>query len=141
MVIAHAKVMVIDRKVVLTGSMNFTASAAQNSENVALISSERSPPHIGPLARSPRRLGAVHSARGLVSQTRGGGVQVRSNAEMKPERDDRLQGACDLGNASDIPSTSYSDRRSSGRSRTRCWKQSAVYGGEGLIESAVALRS
>jgi phosphatidylserine/phosphatidylglycerophosphate/cardiolipin synthase-like enzyme len=38
--IAHAKAMVIDRKVVLTGSMNFTASAAQNSENVALTSSE-----------------------------------------------------------------------------------------------------
>jgi phosphatidylserine/phosphatidylglycerophosphate/cardiolipin synthase-like enzyme len=32
--------MVIDRKVVLTGSANFTGGAAQNSENVALISSE-----------------------------------------------------------------------------------------------------
>jgi phosphatidylserine/phosphatidylglycerophosphate/cardiolipin synthase-like enzyme len=32
--------MVIDRKVVLTGSMNFTNGAAQNSENVTLISSE-----------------------------------------------------------------------------------------------------
>jgi phosphatidylserine/phosphatidylglycerophosphate/cardiolipin synthase-like enzyme len=38
--IAHVKAMVIDRKVVLTGSMNFTSGAAQNSENVALISSE-----------------------------------------------------------------------------------------------------
>ena len=32
--------MTIDRKVVLTGSMNFTSGAAQNSENVALIASE-----------------------------------------------------------------------------------------------------
>ena len=38
--LAHAKAMVIDRKVVLTGSMNFTNGAAQNSENVTLISSE-----------------------------------------------------------------------------------------------------
>ena len=38
--IAHAKAMVIDRKVVLTGSMNFTNGAAQNSENLTLISSE-----------------------------------------------------------------------------------------------------
>jgi phosphatidylserine/phosphatidylglycerophosphate/cardiolipin synthase-like enzyme len=32
--------MTIDRKVVLTGSMNFTSGATQNSENVALIASE-----------------------------------------------------------------------------------------------------
>jgi phosphatidylserine/phosphatidylglycerophosphate/cardiolipin synthase-like enzyme len=38
--IAHAKAMVIDRKVVLTGSMNWTASAGQNSEDLNLISSE-----------------------------------------------------------------------------------------------------
>ena len=38
--IAHAKAMVIDRKVVLTGSMNWTASAARNSEDLNLISSE-----------------------------------------------------------------------------------------------------
>ena len=38
--LAHAKAMVIDRKVVLTGSMNWTASAARNSEDLNLISSE-----------------------------------------------------------------------------------------------------
>jgi phosphatidylserine/phosphatidylglycerophosphate/cardiolipin synthase-like enzyme len=38
--IAHAKAMVIDRKVVLTGSANWTASAARNSEDLNLISSE-----------------------------------------------------------------------------------------------------
>jgi phosphatidylserine/phosphatidylglycerophosphate/cardiolipin synthase-like enzyme len=38
--IAHSKAMTIDRKVVLTGSMNFTGGTAKNSENVALISSE-----------------------------------------------------------------------------------------------------
>ena len=38
--IAHAKAMVIDRKVVLTGSMNWTAGAARNSEDINLISSE-----------------------------------------------------------------------------------------------------
>jgi phosphatidylserine/phosphatidylglycerophosphate/cardiolipin synthase-like enzyme len=38
--IAHAKAMVIDRKVVLTGSMNWTASAARNSEDANLIASE-----------------------------------------------------------------------------------------------------
>ena len=38
--IAHAKAMVIDRKVVLTGSMNWTAGAARNSEDLNLISSE-----------------------------------------------------------------------------------------------------
>ena len=38
--IAHEKAMVIDRKVVLTGSMNWTASAARNSDNLNLISSE-----------------------------------------------------------------------------------------------------
>jgi phosphatidylserine/phosphatidylglycerophosphate/cardiolipin synthase-like enzyme len=38
--IAHAKVIVIDRKVVLTGSMNWTARADRNSEDLNLISSE-----------------------------------------------------------------------------------------------------
>ena len=38
--LAHAKAMVIDRKVVLTGSMNWTTSAARNSEDLNLISSE-----------------------------------------------------------------------------------------------------
>jgi phosphatidylserine/phosphatidylglycerophosphate/cardiolipin synthase-like enzyme len=38
--IAHAKAMVIDRKVVLTGSMNWTASAARNSEDLNLVASE-----------------------------------------------------------------------------------------------------
>jgi phosphatidylserine/phosphatidylglycerophosphate/cardiolipin synthase-like enzyme len=38
--IAHAKAMVIDRKVVLTGSINWTASAARNSDDINLISSE-----------------------------------------------------------------------------------------------------
>jgi phosphatidylserine/phosphatidylglycerophosphate/cardiolipin synthase-like enzyme len=38
--IAHAKAMVIDRKVVLTGSMDSTASAVRNSEDINLISSE-----------------------------------------------------------------------------------------------------
>ena len=38
--IAHVKAMTIDRKVVLTGSMNWTAGAARNSEDINLISSE-----------------------------------------------------------------------------------------------------
>ena len=38
--IAHAKAMVIDRKVTLTGSTNWTASAARNSEDLNLIASE-----------------------------------------------------------------------------------------------------
>jgi phosphatidylserine/phosphatidylglycerophosphate/cardiolipin synthase-like enzyme len=38
--LAHAKAMVIDRKVVLTGSMNWTASTTRNSEDLNLISSE-----------------------------------------------------------------------------------------------------
>jgi phosphatidylserine/phosphatidylglycerophosphate/cardiolipin synthase-like enzyme len=38
--IAHSKAMVLDRKVVLTGSMNWTATAARNSEDLNLISSE-----------------------------------------------------------------------------------------------------
>jgi phosphatidylserine/phosphatidylglycerophosphate/cardiolipin synthase-like enzyme len=38
--IAHAKAMAIDRKVVLTGSMNWTASTTRNSEDINLISSE-----------------------------------------------------------------------------------------------------
>jgi phosphatidylserine/phosphatidylglycerophosphate/cardiolipin synthase-like enzyme len=38
--LAHAKAMVIDRKVVLTGSTNWTASAARNSDDANLISSE-----------------------------------------------------------------------------------------------------
>ena len=38
--LAHAKAMVIDRKVVLTGSMNWTAGAARNSDDINLISSE-----------------------------------------------------------------------------------------------------
>jgi phosphatidylserine/phosphatidylglycerophosphate/cardiolipin synthase-like enzyme len=36
--LAHSKAMVIDRKVVLTGSMNWTAGAARNSEDLNLIS-------------------------------------------------------------------------------------------------------
>lgn len=38
--IAHAKAMVIDRKVTLMGSMNWTASGARNSEDMNLIASE-----------------------------------------------------------------------------------------------------
>jgi phosphatidylserine/phosphatidylglycerophosphate/cardiolipin synthase-like enzyme len=38
--IAHAKAMVIDRSAVLTGSMNWTTSAARNSEDINLTSSE-----------------------------------------------------------------------------------------------------
>jgi phosphatidylserine/phosphatidylglycerophosphate/cardiolipin synthase-like enzyme len=38
--IAHAKVMVIDRKVTLTGSMNWTAGAARNSDDISLVASE-----------------------------------------------------------------------------------------------------
>jgi phosphatidylserine/phosphatidylglycerophosphate/cardiolipin synthase-like enzyme len=38
--IAHAKAMVIDRKVTLTGSMNWTASAARNSDDINLVASE-----------------------------------------------------------------------------------------------------
>ena len=37
--LAHGKSMVIDRKVVLTGSMNWTATAARNAEDLNLISS------------------------------------------------------------------------------------------------------
>ena len=37
--IAHAKSMVIDGKVTLTGSMNWTGSAAHNSENLNLVAS------------------------------------------------------------------------------------------------------
>jgi phosphatidylserine/phosphatidylglycerophosphate/cardiolipin synthase-like enzyme len=37
--IAHAKTMVIDRTVTLTGSMNWTRGAATNSEDLNLISS------------------------------------------------------------------------------------------------------
>ena len=38
--IAHAKSMVIDSQVTLTGSMNWTGSAAQNSENINLVASK-----------------------------------------------------------------------------------------------------
>ncbi len=38
--IAHAKTMVIDGVVTLTGSMNWTNGAAQNSEDLNLVSSE-----------------------------------------------------------------------------------------------------
>jgi phosphatidylserine/phosphatidylglycerophosphate/cardiolipin synthase-like enzyme len=38
--LAHSKAMVVDRKVALTGSMNWTAGAARNSEDSNLISSE-----------------------------------------------------------------------------------------------------
>ena len=37
--IAHSKSMVIDAKVTLTGSMNWTGSAAHNSENINLVAS------------------------------------------------------------------------------------------------------
>ena len=37
--IAHSKSMVIDGKITLTGSMNWTASAAHNSENLNLVAS------------------------------------------------------------------------------------------------------
>jgi phosphatidylserine/phosphatidylglycerophosphate/cardiolipin synthase-like enzyme len=37
--VAHAKAMVIDDKVTLTGSMNWTTSAARNSENLNLVAS------------------------------------------------------------------------------------------------------
>jgi phosphatidylserine/phosphatidylglycerophosphate/cardiolipin synthase-like enzyme len=37
--IAHAKSMIIDGKVTLTGSMNWTGGAAYNSENLNLVAS------------------------------------------------------------------------------------------------------
>ena len=38
--IAHSKSMVIDNQVTLTGSMNWTGGAAQNSENLNLVASK-----------------------------------------------------------------------------------------------------
>ena len=95
---AHSKTMVNDRKVLLTtGSMNFTSGAAQNSENVALVSSEANRRRLyGPLAESPRSLGAVHPPRRLVQPPRCGRAQIGIAAVMKPEQDDRLEAGGDL---------------------------------------------
>ena len=71
--------MTIDRKVVLTGSMNFTSGAAQNSENVALIASEA-------VASSPR---CPSPARGMVPQPRCGRAQIGIAAEMDRHRQGR----------------------------------------------------
>jgi phosphatidylserine/phosphatidylglycerophosphate/cardiolipin synthase-like enzyme len=65
--IAHAKTMVIDGTVTLMGSYNWTTGAAQNSEDLNLVSSSgsRSGLH-SPLARAPRRFGPVRSPQRLV---------------------------------------------------------------------------
>jgi phosphatidylserine/phosphatidylglycerophosphate/cardiolipin synthase-like enzyme len=65
--LAHAKAMVIDRKVVLTGSMNWTASVARNSEDLNLISSETvAAAYATHWQDRLVRLGAVHPSRRLV---------------------------------------------------------------------------
>jgi phosphatidylserine/phosphatidylglycerophosphate/cardiolipin synthase-like enzyme len=98
--LAHAKAMVIDRKVVLTGSMNWTAGAARNSDDINLISSETVAAAYA--AHWQHRLvacGALLPARRLVSQPRCSRAQIGIAAEMKPEQDDRLEAGGDLSTA------------------------------------------
>jgi PLD-like domain len=65
--IAHAKTMVIDGKVTLVGSMNWSRGAALNSENLNLIvSPEVAETYGSALAAAPGRLGAICRAPGVV---------------------------------------------------------------------------
>jgi PLD-like domain len=91
--IAHIKAMVIDRTVVLTGSMNWTASAGRNSEDLNLNKLGGGRRRLyGSLAASPRGLCAFHAPRRLVPQPRRGRAQIRSAGAMKSERDRRADG-------------------------------------------------
>ena len=89
--------MVIDRKVVLTGLMNWTASAARKFRG-------SQPDKLGggrrrlycPLAKSARGLDAVRPARSLVPQPRCGRAQIGIAAEMKPDHDNRLEARGDV---------------------------------------------
>jgi phosphatidylserine/phosphatidylglycerophosphate/cardiolipin synthase-like enzyme len=38
--IAHNKIMIIDKKIIITGSFNFTKAAEKNAENILIINSE-----------------------------------------------------------------------------------------------------
>jgi phosphatidylserine/phosphatidylglycerophosphate/cardiolipin synthase-like enzyme len=65
--IAHSKTMVIDGKITLVGSMNWSRGAALNSGNLNLVVSPGGRRNLrGPLAAAPRRRSAVHRPRRVV---------------------------------------------------------------------------
>jgi hypothetical protein len=132
--------MVIDRKVALTGSMNWTANTARNSEDLSLLAS--------PIAAAAytahwrnRLVASVpfRPARGLLPQARGGRPQIGITAKMKPEQDERLEGGGVHSQPGTAPLNGYGHRRSSAKSRIRYSKPCVVPGGALSIESAVSL--
>jgi hypothetical protein len=80
--------MVIDNQVTLTGSMNWTGGAAQNSENLNL---GRIEDHCSRLRRTLESAScavvALCTARGLVPLARGGRLQIGIIPVMKPDRE------------------------------------------------------
>ncbi len=90
--IAHSKSMVIDNKVTLTGSMNWTGGASHNSENLNLVASTDHRSRLcRALASTPCVVGALFAARRLVQERRCGRFQFRIVAEMRTEQRDRLE--------------------------------------------------
>jgi phosphatidylserine/phosphatidylglycerophosphate/cardiolipin synthase-like enzyme len=137
--IAHAKAIVIDHKVVLTGSTNWTASAARNFENVAFMSSEA----VAAAYTAHWQSGKVASRCRCLSRAAKNGVAAprwpgSSRKHRRDETGTRRPSRSWRRSPRMLPWKSYSGPRSSGRCRTPCLKGSAVSGGEPLIASAFA---
>jgi hypothetical protein len=133
--------MVIDRKVVLTGSMNWTAIAARNSDDINLISSEAVATAY--TAHWQNRLvasDAVRPARSLVPQPRDGWAQVGIRAEMKPDQHDRLEARGDLSKPGEFLLGTLQPPEIVGEvAINRCWRRSGVSGGEAWTDVHVRL--
>jgi phospholipase D len=90
--IAHAKSMVIDGKVTLTGSMNWTGGAAYNSENLNLVASPTIAAAYAGHWHQRLALSSPYSGReDWVPQPGGGGRQIGIVAEMRSNQDNRLE--------------------------------------------------
>jgi phosphatidylserine/phosphatidylglycerophosphate/cardiolipin synthase-like enzyme len=87
---AHAKTIVIDGAVTLTGSCNWTRGAAANSEDLNLISSWAvAAAYLRALAAAPRGLSALRCARGLVPGLFGGSPLMRGRRPPFPAANGR----------------------------------------------------
>jgi phosphatidylserine/phosphatidylglycerophosphate/cardiolipin synthase-like enzyme len=107
--IAHAKSMIIDGKVTLTGSMNWTGGAAYNSENLNLVAS---PTIAAAYAGNWHQRLALSlpcgAAKRLVQERRYGRFQIGITDDMRTEQRDRLEAGGFLRQPRNAPLKAYS---------------------------------
>src|SRR6516225_6996513 len=129
--------MIVDRKVVLTGSVNWTASAPRTSEDINLVAAEAIAAAYTVCWQNRHAVSVpFHPARRLVPQARDSPLGIA--AQMKPGQDDRLNAERRSQPPRRIPSWAATPPEISGRSTTRCSKRCAVSGGGHSIVSAIA---